>query len=366
MSRSRLVLPALLVLSVACGPADDAPPSFASEQPRFFQNLNLLSESTRAAFPDFEKRWAQLAEDAITRLDNGEIVEEKEQKAAARTLLYASFALVAGQHAVEDGYLQLAQLTRPPRYSKGDDVDEQKARMVRAQIWLKRAAELDPSDERIESVQRSCAFNLQTIDSAFTADVLLALNSAARQSWFDTYTTMMLLRDPNLHLPYATEIEQLIGIACDTSRFNCSGGGPSPIPPSAERSLTKEVMGSLLLSDLLSRRGEAQLQRADLNPAMAGTLVPEAVGRFKAAEGFLAAASKAVTDPALAHFPAKQRLPERTERLKLLIAAAAARQATGSGPELPDAAYYKGKSYLDAYQCVACHTAGPTTQSLPR
>jgi hypothetical protein len=80
----------------------------------------------------------------------------------------------------------------------------------------------------------------------------------------------------------------------------------------------------------------------------------------------LTAAQKAAADPALAHFPAKQRLPERTERLKLLIAAAAARQATGSGPELPDAAYYKGKSYLDAYQCVACHTAGPTTQSLPR
>ena len=80
----------------------------------------------------------------------------------------------------------------------------------------------------------------------------------------------------------------------------------------------------------------------------------------------MAAATKAVADPALSHFPAKRRLPERTDRLKLLLAAVAGRQSGQTGPELPDPSYYKGRSYLDAYQCVACHTAGSTTQSLPR
>lgn len=366
MPRFRLLAPALFVLSAACGPAEEAPPSFATDQPRFFQGLNLLSDDTRTAFPDFERRWDRIAQDTIARLEAGEIVEEKEQKSAAQALLYAAFALVAGQHALEDGYLRPAELVRPPRYSKGDDVDEQRARMQRAREWLKHAADLDPTDERIATVIRSCTFNLQTIDSVYTADVLLDLNSAASQSWFGTFTAIMLVRDPSLHPGYAPHIEQLLGIACGTSRFNCSGGGPAPEPPTGERWLTKEVMGPLLLSDLLTKRGESQLQRADLNPAMAGVLLPEAVGRLKAAQGFLTAAQKAAADPALAHFPAKSRLPERTERLKLLVDAAAARLATGTGPELPDPAYYKTHSYLDAYQCVACHTAGPTTQSLPR
>ena len=366
MSRFRLACSALCALFAACGPGEDAPPSFAVDQPRFFQSLNLLSDETRAAFPDFERRWDHIAADTVKRLEDGEIVEEKEQKAAARALLYGAFALVAGQHAVEDGYLKLDQLTRPPRYSKGDDVDEQKARMVKAVDWLKRAADLDPSDDRIPAVQRSCAFNLQTIDGTFTADVLLGLNGAASQSWFDTFTAMMLLRDPNLHPGYAPQIEQLIGITCGTSRFNCAGGGPAPETPTGERWLTKEVMGPLLMSDLLAKRGESLIHRADLNPAMAGALIPEAVMRLKTAEGFLAAATKAVADPALSHFPVKRRLPERTDRLKLLLAAVAGRQSGQTGPELPDSSYYKGRSYLDAYQCVACHTAGTTTQSLPR
>lgn len=364
MSLSRAVLPALLLLS-ACGKGEDLPPSFANDQPRFFQSLNLLSDDTRAAFPDFEKRWDQIARDTLTRLDNGEIVEEADQKKAARALLYAAFALVAGQHAVEDGYLKLEQLTRPPRYSKGDDQDEQRARMTTAIGWLRRAADLDPTDDRIGSVQRSCSFNLQTIDGVYTADVLLGLNSAATQNWFDTFTAMMLVRDPNLHPGYAPHIEQLIGIACGTSRFNCSMSSP-PMPPSGERTLTREVMGPLLLADLLAKRGEAQLQRADLNPAMAGTLVPEAAMRFQVAQKYLAAASQAAMDPALSHFPARSRLPERTARLKLLIDAASSRMGAGTGSELPDPAFYKGKSYLDAYQCVACHTAGPTTQGLPK
>lgn len=362
----RFALCALLAWSTGCGAGDDAPPSFASEKPRFFQGLNLLADDTRAAFPDFEKRWDFIAQDTIARLESGEIVEEKEQKDAAAALLYASFALVAGQHAIEDGYIKQTELTRPPRYSKGDDIDEQKARMTNASEWLRRAAELDPSDERIPTVMRSCAFNLQTIDGVFTADVLLGLNGAASQSWFDTFTAIMLLRDPNLHPGYAPQIEQLIGIACGSSRFNCGGGGPAPETPTGERWLTKEVMGPLLLSDLLARRGESQLHRADLNPAMAGSLIPEAVMRIKGAEAFLAAAKKAAADPALAHFPAKSRLAERSDRMSLLLAAAMGRQSGGTGPELPDPGYYQGRAYLDAYQCVACHTAGPTTQSLPR
>lgn len=366
MSRVHFALCALLAWSTGCGADGDAPPRFATEKPRFFQGLNLLQDETRAAFPEFEKRWDFIAQDTITRLENGEIVEEKEQKEAAAALLYAAFVLVTGQHAIEDGYLKLTDLTRPPRYSKGDDIDEQKARMVKASEWLRRAAELDPSDERIPAVTRSCAFNLQTIDGTFTADVLLGLNGAASQSWFDTYTAILLLRDPNLHPGYAPQIEQLIGIACGSSRFNCSGGGPAKEPATGERWLTKEVMGPLLMSDLLARRGESQLHRADLNPAMAGTLIPEAVMRLKGAEAFLLAAKAAVADPALAHFPAKSRLAERSDRMTALLAAASGRQGGGTGPALPDPNYYKGRAYLDAYQCVACHSAGPTTQSLPR
>lgn len=365
MPSSRALCFSLLSLFSACGKGDDAPPSFATDQPRFFQNLNLLSDDKRAGFADFERRWDQIAKDTLARLDNGEIVEEKEQKEAARALLYAGFSLVAGQHAVEDGYLKLEQLTRPPRYSKGDDMDEQRARMAKASEWLRRAAELDPTDDRIPTVLRSCAFNLQTIDGMYTADVLLSLNSAASQGWFDTFTAIMLVRDPNLHPGYAPHVEQLIGIACGATRFNCTGGAP-PAPPSGERTITREVMGPLLLSDLLAKRGEAQLQRADLNPAMAGTLVPEAVMRLSLADKYLAAATKAAGDPALSHFPAKARLPERTSRMKLLVDAANSRQAMGTGSELPDPTYYKGRSYLDAYQCVACHTAGPTTQGVPK
>lgn len=99
MPRFRLLAPALFVLSAACGPAEEAPPSFATDQPRFFQGLNLLSDDTRTAFPDFERRWDRIAQDTIARLEAGEIVEEKEQKSAAQALLYAAFALVAGQHA---------------------------------------------------------------------------------------------------------------------------------------------------------------------------------------------------------------------------------------------------------------------------
>lgn len=366
MSRVRFALCALLVWSAGCGSDGDAPPSFATEKPRFFQGLNLLADETRTAFPSFEKRWDAIAQDTIARLENGEIVEEKEQKQAAAALLYASFALVVGQHAIEDGYLKQTDLTRPPRYSKGDDIDEQKARMVKASEWLRRAAELDPTDERIPAVMRSCAFNVQTIDGTFTADVLLGLNGAASQSWFDTFTAILLLRDPNLHPGYAPQIEQLITIACGSSRFNCGGGGPAPEPATGERWLTKEVTGPLLMSDLLARRGESQLHRADLNPAMAGVLVPEAVMRIKGAEAFLAAAKKAAADPALAHFPATSRLAERSDRMAALLAAATGRQGGGTGPALPDPNYYKGRAYLDAYQCVACHTAGPTTQSLPR
>ena len=168
MPRFRLLAPALFVLSAACGPAEEAPPSFATDQPRFFQGLNLLSDDTRTAFPDFERRWDRIAQDTIARLEAGEIVEEKEQKSAAQALLYAAFALVAGQHALEDGYLRPAELVRPPRYSKGDDVDEQRARMQRAREWLKHAADLDPSDDRIATVIRSCTFNLQTSCSTST------------------------------------------------------------------------------------------------------------------------------------------------------------------------------------------------------
>lgn len=106
MPRFRLLAPALFALSAACGPAEEAPPSFATDQPRFFQGLNLLSDDTRTAFPDFERRWDRIAQDTLARLEAGEIVEEKEQKAAAQALLYAAFALVAGQHAIEDGYLR--------------------------------------------------------------------------------------------------------------------------------------------------------------------------------------------------------------------------------------------------------------------
>ena len=364
MSLFRVVLPSLLLLS-ACGKGDDAPPSFATDKPRFFQGLNLLSDDTRAAFPDFERRWDQIAKDTLTKLDNGEIVEEVDQKNAARALLYAAFALVAGQHAVEDGYLKLEQLTRPPRYSKGDDLDEQRARMNKALEWLRRAADLDPTDDRIASVIRSCGFTIQTIDGMYTADVLLGINSAASQSWFDTFTAMMLVRDPNLHPGYAPHVEQLISVACGTSRFNCSLG-PQPLPKTGERTLTREVMGPLLLADLLAKRGESQLQRADLNPAQAGTLVPEAAMRFKVADQFLSAASQAAMDPAVSHFPVRSRLPERSARLKLLIDAAASRMGAGQGSELPDPSYYKNRSYLDAYQCVACHTAGPSTQGFPK
>ena len=82
--------------------------------------------------------------------------------------------------------------------------------MVKAVDWLKRAADLDPSDDRIPAVQRSCAFNLQTIDGTFTADVLLGLNGAASQSWFDTFTAMMLLLD---ELPLKTAVRLAAEIA---------------------------------------------------------------------------------------------------------------------------------------------------------
>ena len=68
MPRFRLLAPALFVLSAACGPAEEAPPSFATDQPRFIQGLNLLSDDTRTAFPDFERRWDRIAQDTTDRL----------------------------------------------------------------------------------------------------------------------------------------------------------------------------------------------------------------------------------------------------------------------------------------------------------
>ena len=100
--------------------------------------------------------------------------------------------------------------------------------MNKALEWLRRAADLDPTDDRIASVIRSCGFTLQTIDGMYTADVLLGINSAASQSWFDTFTAMMLVRDPNLHPGYAPHVEQLISVA--VAHRGLTARGPQPLP----------------------------------------------------------------------------------------------------------------------------------------
>jgi hypothetical protein len=354
MSFSRRLFWMLPALCFGCGSQDEPPPSFSVDAPHYFSRLDLLSEDNRAAFPEFEKRWDKIAQDTLARIDQGEVVEEKETQQAARALFYAANALLAGQYAVEDGFLKLADVTRPPRYSKGDDADEQRARLVTAQKWFKQAEELDASDERIGTGLRACAFGQQTLDGTYTADVLLGLNSAASQTWFDTYSALHLTRDPKLHPGYAPHIEQLISTVCKSDRLDCTTG-PKPLPSSGEKELAKHVVAPLWLSDLLMKRGEAQVIRADLNPAQAGTLLPEAVDRFRLAEKYLSAAKQAADNAALSHFPAKHRLAGRSERLAALTEAANERLKTGSGPDLPDAGFFASPAYLDAYQCVACH-----------
>ena len=347
--RRRLLFAALCC---GCGSTQETPPSFAADQPVFFEQLNLLDEAKRAAFPAFERRWEQIAKDTLVHIDAGDVVEDRDREQAARALVYAANAVLAGEYAIEDGYLSSADLLRPPRYSKGDDQDEREARVKAAQKWFTQAAELSVPDERLPLWQQVCAVGLQTIEGAFTADVLLNVNSAAKQSWLGAVTAMQLVRSPTLHPGYAPHIEQLISIICDASRLSC---GQGPLPPAQQLSLSRHVAAPLYLSDLLAKRGEAQVRRADLNPAQADPLLKEAVERFALSEKYLAAARHAADDPALSHFPGRSRLGERTSRLAQLLLATQARQKNGSGPELPGPAFYEQPEYLDSYQCVACH-----------
>ena len=89
---------ACLVHWLWCGGRCSA--EFYVRKPRFFQGLNLLADDTRAAFPDFEALGFHCPRHhRATRKRRDR--RRKEQKDAAAALLYASFALVAGQHAIE-------------------------------------------------------------------------------------------------------------------------------------------------------------------------------------------------------------------------------------------------------------------------
>lgn len=351
----------LLGLS-GCQPA---PEEFSTLQPIFFASVNLFDDKARRELPMFEQRMDRMAEALLARLDRGEITDPAARSEAGRALLYTAFVYITTHHAFEDGYMSLAEATAPHRFAaQEDDAAELLARMQHAAQLLSRASALLPDDARLRNELLSTRFNQELFTGTISQETLDAWIAEAHRDRFGLFTTILLFRDPALFPLDSPHMERLLEVACSPSPigFDCSRMGPPPEPGAMEpRWLTSKVAGPVLLSDLLIKRAEALVARADRDPAMAMPALGEAMGRVQVAAGALILALINVEEDDLAIYPAKDTLDARQGRIAEVRAAVSAR-LTGmpTAPPLPEAKqYYAGRTYRAAYQCAACHVARP-------
>ncbi|HPH29588.1 MAG TPA: hypothetical protein PLA87_22225 [Pseudomonadota bacterium] len=367
----RLTLPALFLVTAVAGCSQPEPePTIQNLKAQYFAALNLDSDTARGALANFETRNDTVADQIIKKLSDGELTDENERVEAGRALFYSGFLLHVAQHGIEDGYLKGSDFLRPQRYAAGGtDKSELAARLTRSALLLKNAGELLPDDKQIATVQRSVRFNLEALEEKHSPSLLLEILGAARTDLFSTFAALILLRDPELNPMTTAHMQQLLGIVCAPDRFDCNKMGPPKPPPApldGSRSLTREIVGPVMIADLLMRRAESLLQTADMDPGQAMAATGEAIGRIKTAQGLLSFGQMSAQDPALVHFPATKYLAPRAERLSELLDAAQARNSGTGSPPLPSADYYKSKGYRSVYQCVACHTAGSKSQGVPQ
>ena len=365
---SGLALAALPLLG-GCA-KDPGPLTWKELQPLYFSALNLQDEATQKGLPDYEQRLEAVAKELLGKLDAGELTDEKERTDASLTLFYQGFLLNAGQQALEDGQLKPKEFLRPQRYAAGgDDRTEQVARLVRSAELLRHAAELRPDDARLATLTLGQRYNRESLDETHSPILLLDMLAAARADSYSLLSTLVAWRDPVVNPGNAAHMEQLLTAVCAPERLDCSRPPtPPPRPLDGERKLTQEVAGPVLMNDLLVRRAEALLKKADEPSTLdKQPLLNEALARLQFARGALGFVSTNLMDPALSHYPARAELPARADRIELLLAATQARLAgMADPPPLPDADYYTSRTYRAAYACLACHAKGTTTQGVPK
>jgi hypothetical protein len=320
--------------------------TFADLESGFFAALNVEDGGALAALPGYERRMDLVADDLLARAAAGSLQGDAERAEAGRALFYAGFLPHVAFHAVEDGYVPV------------EDRGAMAARMERSAVLLDRAAALRPTDRRIPTLQRSVRFNQEVLRGQPSPATLDAAIAAVRADLFDTFAALILLRDPSLHPMDAPYMERFFQAVCGPERFGCDRMGPPPLPMEPTPTLTRRVAGPVILSDLLLRRAEMLLRRADANPEVRTASLNEAAGRLQAARGTLGFAQLGAST--LDHYPAAAHLEVRSQRISALLAAVNARLMDApSPPPLPDGSFYAGRAYRAAYQCVSCHTRAP-------
>ncbi|HRI53352.1 MAG TPA: hypothetical protein PLW65_24560 [Pseudomonadota bacterium] len=365
-----LALAALQLLG-GCG-KDPGPLTWKELQPVYFSALNLKDEAAQQGLPDYEQRLEAVAKELLQKLDAGELTDETERTDAGLTLFYQGFLLNAGQQALEDGQLKPKEFLRPQRYAAGgNDRTEQVARLVRSAELLRHAAELRPDDARLATLTLGGRYNRESLEETpqHSPVLLFDMLDAARADSYSLFATLVSWRDPVANPGDADHMNKLLTTVCAPEHLDCSRPPAAPPRPlDGKRQLTQEVAGPVLMNDLLVRRAEALLKKAD-EPATLDKqpLLNEALARLQFARGALGFVSTNVMDPALSHYPARDQLPARADRIELLLAATQARLAgMADPPPLPDADYYTSRTYRAAYACVACHTKGTATEGLPK
>lgn len=355
----------------ACTPESAPPaPTFAELQPRFFAALQLQNAAARHELPAFEAQMDRMAGALLDATARDELVTEADQEAAGRALFYASFLLQAGQQAVQDGLMSPAELFAPRRYAppEADDTAEYLARLDHARVMLDRADRLRPRDNLSDSVLANLGYQSEILRDGRPGQVSVdTLLDASNRGFAGMFNALIMWRDPEQHPLTAPHMEQLLDTVCNQFRFACDKMGPLPMPPGAPRTLTMGVSGPVLASDLLVRRAEALLQRADDSPAARSESLGEAMQRLGTADRLLGTAQTNSQAQDLAHYPFAAALGPRRQRLTTVLAAAMSRVAGDPKPTaLPSRDYYRSSEYRLAYQCVGCHTRGPRSEGVPQ
>jgi hypothetical protein len=210
------------------------------------------------------------------------------------------------------------------------------------------------------SINRTVRYDLEDLAGQVSTPAIDDLVHFAETDTFSTFAALALFRSPLDHPLDAPYMERVFSAACSPARFDCNRMGPPASDPMEERTLTRKVNGPVLLADLLLKRAEMLVGRADANPAMAMPALGEAMGRLQAAAGILLSAQLNTQVSDLPIYPALDGLDPRQERIDQVKAAVAARLAGPSAHPLPDPnAYYRSKPFLAAYQCGACHVPQP-------